>query len=475
MNNNKHDHIIEWVVFLSMLTLFLFYCFLRAYLLSFTHDEACSYAIILGHEVFPNTPNNHMFNTILMAISRRMINDSEWALRLPNVLGGALYFYGGYKIIKGKGPGMLFLGLSMLLAHHFVIEFFSLARGYGIALGFMLMSLYFTLRNNSKPASMHQWSINFALAICFATCAIYANLAFINFYISILVYFVVQYIQRRIETKYLPENDSLFLKMTYVSLVPLALGVKRLLFLRDTKQLNFGANSLSECFDSLISTAIYATTPDPRLILILKIFFLINLLLGLILPLVNKSCNTKLFGISSILLMLIAGLILENYLFGVKFPFRRTAIYFYPLFALQTYSLLVFIFTRYRIIKSVKITFILLLTILIYLNLGKAINIKKTSTWRYNMNTKEAMVLIKNNIRSQKQDYSISNHWLLEPSINYYIMRWNLNMQPANRDGINEESDFILGHHYNKAPESYVLIRRFPDSKSSLWIKNDSR
>lgn len=101
------------------------YVILRAYLLSFTHDESVSFSILVGNDAQRDTANNHVLNTLLMSCSRAIFGSSEWALRLPNILSFVLYFSASFFVVKKIQKNSLHLfGLIMILFHPFLLEFF---------------------------------------------------------------------------------------------------------------------------------------------------------------------------------------------------------------------------------------------------------------------------------------------------------------------------------------------------------------
>src|SRR5882672_8620191 len=76
------------------------YVALRAYHLSFTHDESLSYTILKGNESLKNTANHHVLNTYLMECCSWAFGGSELSLRLPNVLSFFVYLFCSYKLLK---------------------------------------------------------------------------------------------------------------------------------------------------------------------------------------------------------------------------------------------------------------------------------------------------------------------------------------------------------------------------------------
>ena len=123
----------------------------RAILVPITHDEAftflhwstASWRAILTFEG-PERANNHLLNTILMKVSAALLGPGEAALRLPNVLALASYLASLWLLLRRRAPPVLALsGFVLASANRHLLELFSLARGYGLCLGFLLPGLLF--------------------------------------------------------------------------------------------------------------------------------------------------------------------------------------------------------------------------------------------------------------------------------------------------------------------------------------------
>ena len=131
---------------LILIYAFLYTC-VRAFILSITHDEALTLfwhvpgsvtAIFLYST--PGLPdNNHLLHTLLVKLTTTLFGTSEFVLRLPSLAGCALYLLGSYRslslITRGRG---LVIGALLLSLHPYLIDYFSVARGYSLGLGFFI-------------------------------------------------------------------------------------------------------------------------------------------------------------------------------------------------------------------------------------------------------------------------------------------------------------------------------------------------
>ena len=119
----------------------------RAATFPFTHDESLSFAGFTWDPMWAKTANNHLLNTWLMRLCSALFGDSEFSLRLPNILAHAAYLAGSLRLLGRFQPAVLRLvGFVLLNLNPFALDFFFLARGYGLAMAFVVWSLYFLLR-----------------------------------------------------------------------------------------------------------------------------------------------------------------------------------------------------------------------------------------------------------------------------------------------------------------------------------------
>jgi hypothetical protein len=121
----------------------------RAAMLSFTHDEALTWLLhvraplgeILGFGGFLPT-NNHLLNTLLAKLTSSILGPSEFALRLPNVAAHAMYLFCGWRLLRRfVAPADALAAFAVLNTQPFLLDFFSLCRGYGLSLAFLMAGL----------------------------------------------------------------------------------------------------------------------------------------------------------------------------------------------------------------------------------------------------------------------------------------------------------------------------------------------
>ena len=119
----------------------------KAYFDSFTHDESKTWLDSIHRSIieiitfnYPeSTTNNHLLNTLLMKGCSVLFGDSEFSLRLPTWLAHFIYIYFTIRILQlFDNAWIIVSGFIILNFNPYLVDFFSIARGYGLALAFMM-------------------------------------------------------------------------------------------------------------------------------------------------------------------------------------------------------------------------------------------------------------------------------------------------------------------------------------------------
>lgn len=162
----------EGCSFLLLGAVILGYIIARAVLVPFVHDEAATYSMYVQMgEWLPWRSHwdagNHFLSTGLGIIADRVFGMEQWVLRGASVLAYVLYALIAWRVgghVKDKL--VRWCSWSGLLLCPFVLEFFSLFRGYGPALAFLMLGLDGLLRlvRSGNVWSASQALVGFALA-----------------------------------------------------------------------------------------------------------------------------------------------------------------------------------------------------------------------------------------------------------------------------------------------------------------------
>jgi hypothetical protein len=173
----------------------------RAARSSFTCDEAGSYLDFISPNVLAlfnfNSANNHFLNSLLAKISSSLGGSSEFVLRLPNLLSYAAYLLFAFLIMNRfvKTKIIVLCGYLLLSLNPYVLDYFSLCRGYGLSLGFLMASLFFFLSfldRTAEPEPNRHRHLRFSLIA--AALAVLSNFSLLNVYLSLAVFALAYFI-----------------------------------------------------------------------------------------------------------------------------------------------------------------------------------------------------------------------------------------------------------------------------------------
>jgi len=195
-----------WAVVTILAAAFVCAC-IRAWQLSMTHDEALTLAWHVPRKVkhillfkTPGLPdNNHLLHTLLVKLSIHLFGGGEFSARLPSLFGYALYLSACYLSLKLVTRRLWMILGSLLLAFHpYLLDFFSIARGYALGMGLMMTGLYLFLKWLGNPVlPSHSRTARFS-TLLFAL-AVTANLSFLVPYCACLGCWLLIEVQLKIK------------------------------------------------------------------------------------------------------------------------------------------------------------------------------------------------------------------------------------------------------------------------------------
>jgi 4-amino-4-deoxy-L-arabinose transferase-like glycosyltransferase len=123
----------------------------RAKVLTITHDEALTYEWFLDQgvsHVLNYNPANHVLQTLLAKPIVKIFGVSEFNLRLPSLIGAAIYFVATFFLCRTlfcDGAGLLF-SVTMLSLNPLIMDYMAAARGYGLGLAGLSVAMYILAR-----------------------------------------------------------------------------------------------------------------------------------------------------------------------------------------------------------------------------------------------------------------------------------------------------------------------------------------
>lgn len=453
------------------------YTAFRAAHLSFTHDESLSYTIAAGDPTWRGLANHHPLNTLLMQAALATVGDSEWALRLPNLLAHALYLACGLDLARRVRRGAhAALAFALLQLDPFLLDFFGLARGYGLAsaLGLAALVLLHRAWTASSPAQASAWA---AAALTTAALASYANFAWLFLQVSLLVACALLLGRDRARRGWrgaLPAD--LLLVATQAAL--LADVARRLLSLRSSGELYDGGRDgfVADTARSLVETWCYGAPwtgvlATPALIVALATLALLALRLGV------RDVRKRSLSFATLLFiaLLLAGALpcILHELVGGLYPRDRSALYLVPLVAVAIVFALAELAPAIETPRSrIASPLALLVTAAVALHFLATANSTHTLLWRYDASTRAAILELGGLPRAPGTEVRLGATWLFEPALNYYRRTRRLDwLLPVTREPVRaRDFDALLVYSPWTPPElpGYSVVRCFPTSGACL-------
>jgi len=452
------------------------YTGVRTTLLSFTHDESLTYL----YHIFPgafslldfSVANNHFLNSAFAALSCALFGSGEFALRLPNVIAHAAYLVATYLVMRRMRSIFLALcGFVILNMNPFMLDFFSLARGYGMALSCMMLSVHFYLRSIEQASRRTE---NVALAFWFAWAAALANLALLNYYVALVVVYILLDAFVLARSSSYPKESAQKLSVVLarhrfllghlvllcVTILPIAWSCRlggelyyggKEGFWHDTVGSLIGASMYGLTYTSGITTLIYAVV---ACVVVISAVVLVRCVRKGALE-NGTLCLAAVFGLVSVAALCS---IAQHFVLGTNYLIERTAIFFIPLFCLLLIQLVDHLFAAGNVGLRYVGTFALILGVasILYHNV-KVMNFDSTLTWKYDANTKQMMSDLAVDHALDKggpEKISLGVNWMFEPTVNYYrVTRGFVWLKEATRMGLDGEYDY-----YFYMPEDVPLM-----------------
>lgn len=190
----KHTNKILFVLGLSIFS----YTLIRACLLSFTWDESFSYLQYVRNEILfrdkyeTMDANNHLFNTFLNIYLVKLFGVSEFVLRIPSLIAHLLFLFFSFKLVKNFQNAFLIIASFLIInLNPYVLDFFSLSRGYALSLGLMMTSVYYLY-----AYFVNEYKIKHAIYCCLAAgLATISSFVILNYFLVVfgLLFFVSSY------------------------------------------------------------------------------------------------------------------------------------------------------------------------------------------------------------------------------------------------------------------------------------------
>lgn len=386
----------------------------RASNLSITFDEVASIRDASGdiYKAAKKSANTQYLNSVLTRWSSQAFNESIFFYRLPNVLGFALYLWASFSIANQTLGKKYLLGVLLLNSIPFLLDFFSISRGYGLSMAFCLcgIALLIKKRNNIIAIS--------TLATISLILGAMSNLTALN---VLLVYTPIIWL------KILVSDQSIKRKITSLSCSILALGlftsfIKPIIIsLVEDGDLYFGGREgiFQDTITSTGNVFAYHQGFNNLSIVFISTLFIVALTISITnIILAGKSIQQqiKLHFEWPFLLTLIS-IELQNLIFETNYPVERTALFLIILTLLVILKGPLKGLTFYT--KLVQVPIILIFS----LQFIRSVNLNITYSWRFVSGTNEIVNILSKLSPEEQKTITLGIDILVDPTTQFYLQK----------------------------------------------------
>jgi hypothetical protein len=418
--------------------------------------------------------NNHILNTLLMKLSSAMLGVSELSLRLPNILAHLLYLVFTFRIFNRYGGKNAMLFFLLMNASPFLIDFFSLARGYGLAIGLMTAGFYFICRYLEEQKNKYYLS-----AMLFMAFAALANFALLNL---VLLFMFMRNVLRFTVYRQKITLRNLW-QANYINLLIFAflLGIcyEPLRKLIQLKMLTTGGMNgfWFDTVESSIRAFAYNVSYKTGLEILCRI--LVCTVTGLFfIRLIGQFFRRReitltytilLFSGGSFFLLVLSSIV-QHFLMNTPFMETRFALFLYPLFMLIT----CFIILDYSEISNTIYARVATSTIVLVFaaHTLSSLNISWYHEWKYDRYTKTVIGQLKEiKDRDSIPQIVFGATWYFYPAIEFYVKKDQLDWIYMNYSDPRAPGNYYYWHfeEYIAIPREEVeLIKNYDDIQTYL-------
>lgn len=466
------------------------YALLRAENASFTHDESLSYLLyphqslsdILAHK--QAFTNNHMLNTLGMKYSERFFGTSELVLRLPNLLALVLYMvYAGF-LLRVLPVWMGVALFVILITNSGLIELFTLARGYGLSFGFMLMAMFHLVACLRTARLLHAVLFHAACML-----AVLSNFVLLDLYAAALGVLVLA---GTLVWWMMPERRPLVWRNVRSQTVLMLLAVLGLWepVRQVVTQNQFDFGGQQGFFRDTLRSVIFASFPglyvDEPLLLFFQVVFTVIMLLALAFIGWKVAKRDRRFLEEHVAFVAITGVLcltclvatIQHVILGTDHLTARFAKFLLPLLALHI-GLLAVALTAHRGRKVAILAFLLLAGVS-FRSFIRNSSFHGSNEWQYDVETKDMMHMLAQHHEWSDPGHtrvSIGNTWVFEPTINFYRVIWHMNdLAPTDRNGPRWNEDYLYVDESQFAQvdtTKYAMLEAFHFAGTRLYVRRE--
>ncbi|MCK6691742.1 MAG: hypothetical protein L6Q97_06515 [Thermoanaerobaculia bacterium] len=421
---------IETILLIVIAAVYFLYLLLRAWYIPMTQDEVATCYNHVTRGIFDlmtyqreAVPNNHILNTLAIKLLAGIFGMGQMVARIPALAGGLLYLFGAGALARllGSTGWLRLLWFVLLLGNPFMAEFFALARGYGISIALMTVAVYFAWKylENARPKYL-------GVTLVFAGLSVMANFTILNVYLPLILLLLLNIRQQLVAAAERRKASKILAAGILILLILCALPVYRMQAGDELKywgSAGFFRETLAPLVRSSIMDHPYLDGPTVPVLAKLIVVFCLTAWAVAVWRWGNRQWRMSPPDPLVFAGFLLAGTVtvnlLQNFFLDVPFLNPRTAVFLYPLFALQLIAVGELLWRQWRY-KALYFAVPLLIFTLI--NFDNNRNIRESYEWSYDRGTFTVFDYIKKAYETEGRTtpFTIDANWLLLNSLQFH-------------------------------------------------------
>jgi hypothetical protein len=401
-------------LYISLSAIVFLYVLIRAINVGITYDEACTIMDIVPQTWMDiltyrsATANNHLLNTLLIKLFYLTGNHSVFVSRLPNILAFILYLFFTYKLVRQFSHTAAGLACFALLnLNAFILDFFGLARGYGLTLAFQAGALFYLVEYIRSEKGTREL---IALLI-FSSLSVLSNFSSVHFFLAVLstagLFALI----------YKKSFTRLFLySALFISVLGLVIW-EPVMKLKENGHLWYGGDTgfYTDTLRSLSKYTLYTQASDTTTDMALNCFLIVFFAIIIFSFFIKQSFIEHKNIFAMVLLFCFLSIFLQHIILHNFYVIDRTALFLYPLFIITLVSSLEKIKIKWQVAVLVP------LLVAFGWNFVSKANFYKTATWFFDAHTRQILAMINKEGLKQKRLMTVDYSWLFDSSAWYYL------------------------------------------------------
>lgn len=467
----------------------LFVVIYKAIHIPITHDEKSASVYYPNFTVWQimmypdNWPSNHILNSLAIKASEAVFGISPWSVRLHSVLAFVFFFGIMYLLASRyfKSSWLLYcVPFFIMFCNPFLIDFYSLARGYGLSNALMAASVLSLL----MFCNSGRWQWHY-ITIILAMLAAYANFTLLIYWLAVQILLVALVFIKPPGTS---GKTLLHLTLTFVLAIAfLALCYTPLYKMQSTNQFVYWSKDsfFNDTMVDQISRFRYGLKYfgiPAEYVAVVVIGLLVTTGIYLFTLLKNGGLamvTNPLFIVFCLLALVFIVNMVQVVCLGTPYLTTRTALSYYVLFAFVLMFAIGEAANANNVFRNFAVPVVL---VLFTLHIIRTVNLKWVNEWRYDANTYQVLDYLQQYQQKHPElkTITLNTTWIFNPSFGFYCITgktpWlNLTEWHSQVDS-NSQTLFYYTENKDTAKLTgrYKTLIGYADCPSTLMIRRDA-